>query len=112
MSTSHSRPAFVAGLRALADLLEARPEIPTPWSTTVHHFVPDAQDAEMRAELNRLAALLGSHIDGTDGHYTTTLFFGPIEYRAVAILAESRARYAAHDSYRGCVTPDSPYEDR
>ncbi|GAA1618969.1 hypothetical protein GCM10009733_014140 [Nonomuraea maheshkhaliensis] len=112
MSTIHPRPAFVAGLRALADLLEAHPDIPTPRSTIVHHFVPDAQDAEMCAEIDRLAALLGSRIDSENTHYTTSLFFGPIQYRAVAILAESRARHAAHDSYRGCVTPDSPQKDR
>ncbi|MFI7147308.1 hypothetical protein ACIBO2_20525 [Nonomuraea sp. NPDC050022] len=112
MSTTHSRPAFIAGLRALADLLEDRPDIPTPRSTTVHHFVPKSEDAEMRAELDRLAALLGSHIDSEGGHYATSLFFGPIEYCAVAILAEPRARHAAHESYRGCVTPDSPYENR
>jgi hypothetical protein len=112
MSTIHSRPALVAGLRALADLLEARPDIPTPRSTTVHHFVPDAGDVEMRAEIDRLAALLGSHVNGEGGHYTTSLSFGPVEYRAVAILAEPRARYAAHDTYRGCVTPDNPHQDR
>ncbi|MGP3961905.1 hypothetical protein ACTWPT_38515 [Nonomuraea sp. 3N208] len=112
MSTMHSRPAFIAGLRALAELLEARPDIPIPRSTVVHHFVRDAQDAEMRAEIHRMAALLGSHVDGKAGHYTTSLYLGPIEYRAVAILAESRARYDAHDSYRDCVTPYSPGEDQ
>ncbi|GAA3645214.1 hypothetical protein GCM10022224_004740 [Nonomuraea antimicrobica] len=112
MFTTHSRPAFVAGLRALADFLEARPDIPTPRSTVVHHFVPDAQDTEMRAEIDRLATLLGSHLDGEDSHVTTSLRFGPIEYRAVAILADSRARYDAHNSYRGCVTPDSPQKDQ
>jgi hypothetical protein len=112
MSTTHSRPAFITGLRALADLLEARPDIPIPRSTVVHHFVHDTQDADMHAELHRLAALLGSHVDGDGGHYTTSLCLGPIEYRAVAILAESRARYDAHDSYRGCITPYGPGEDR
>ncbi|MGW2146653.1 hypothetical protein ACWCOT_20265 [Nonomuraea bangladeshensis] len=47
MSALHSRPAFIAGLRALAELLEARPDVQIPRSTVVHHFVPDAQDADM-----------------------------------------------------------------
>lgn len=112
MSTTHSRPAFITGLRALADLLETRPEIPIPGSTVVYHFVRDAHDADMHAELQRLATLLGSHVDADSGHYTASLSLGPIEYRAVAILAESRARYDAHDSYRGCITPYGPSEDR
>ncbi|MFB4283435.1 hypothetical protein ACBJ59_49595 [Nonomuraea sp. MTCD27] len=112
MSTTHSRPAFITGLRTLADLLEAHPDIPIPRSTVIHHFVRDAHDTDMHAELHRLATLLGSHVDGDSGHYTASLRLGPIEYRAVAILAESRARYDAHDSYRGCITPYGLGEDR
>ncbi|MEW9549697.1 hypothetical protein [Nonomuraea sp. NPDC050783] len=107
--TNDHRTAFINGLLALAAFLEAHPDLPVPPSATVHHFPGQAGDAAQRAEIDHIAALLGSDIDHEDSpydHYATSCRFGPIEYRAVAVLAAARARYDAETSYRGCVQPD------
>ncbi|ETK33389.1 hypothetical protein [Microbispora sp. ATCC PTA-5024] len=109
MTTDDHRSAFTAGLRALADFLAANPAVPVPRSLDVLHFPHRATDAEMCAEVDRIAALLGPSIDPNErgnGHYTASVRFGPVEYRAVAILAARRAQYEAHMSYEGSVQPD------
>lgn len=81
------RAALIGGLRALADFLESNPEVPAPSYADVYSFPPDRSCAEMRAEIDIIAAQLGSTARETaDGsHYTATRSFGPVEYRAVAI---------------------------
>ncbi|MEV4838612.1 hypothetical protein AB0K05_29205 [Nonomuraea sp. NPDC049486] len=101
------RTALIHGLIQLAAFLQANPDVPTPRGVTVHHFTPNADDDQMRAQLDHLAALLGSDIDAGGGHYGTSRFFGPVEYRAVAILADARTQHTANDSYYGCITPDT-----
>ncbi|MGP3934242.1 hypothetical protein [Nonomuraea sp. KM88] len=107
--THDHRTALINGLLDLAAFLETHPDLPVPPSVTVHHFPRQDGDAAQRAEIDRLAALLGTdtnHEDALHGHYATSRMFGPIEYRAVAILAAARARYDAEISYRGCIQPD------
>jgi hypothetical protein len=81
------RTALIGGLRALADCLESNPDVPAPRYTDVYTFPPDGACAEMRAEIDTIAELLGSRAHETAGrrHYTATRSFGPVEYRAVAI---------------------------
>jgi hypothetical protein len=81
------RAALIGGFRALADYLEANPDVPAPVSTDVYTFAPNGGCEEMRAEINAIAALLGSQPRETAGHqhYAVTRSFGPVEYRAVAI---------------------------
>ncbi|MCC5580525.1 hypothetical protein IMZ11_33395 [Microtetraspora sp. AC03309] len=113
MNNDH-RPRLVAGLRALADFLEANPEIPAPRNVTVHHFPKRANDAEICAEVDAIAARLGSEIDPQErehGHYSASINFGPVSYKAVAIVAATRARHEAESSYVGCVQPDAPTID-
>ncbi|MFD9950743.1 hypothetical protein ACFWYW_58650 [Nonomuraea sp. NPDC059023] len=104
------RTALITGLVELAAFLEANPDIPTPsGSLTVHHFPEKASDAEMSAEVDRIADLLGSEIDPQHrphGHYCTGISFGPIRFQTTAILADARARHAAENSYRDCVVPN------
>ncbi|MER6946531.1 hypothetical protein ABT294_21105 [Nonomuraea sp. NPDC000554] len=103
------RDAFITGLYELADFLEANPDIPAPTRGAVHHFPLSGTDDEQRAAIDQIAARLGAPVDEDDtpyGHYATSRFFGPIEYRAVAIPGTSRARHAADASYYGCVLPD------
>ncbi|GAA2846674.1 hypothetical protein GCM10010517_03430 [Streptosporangium fragile] len=112
MSTdTDRRTAFITGLRDLAAFLEANPELPAPKASTLVTYFPDhATDAEMCAEIDRIAALCGTGIDADFlpyGHYVTTLSFGPVRYEATAILADARARHDALMSYHGCVTPDT-----
>jgi hypothetical protein len=81
------RAALIAGFRALADYLEANPDVPAPSYTDVYTFPPDGECDQTRAEIDAIAQLLGSeaHETAYGQHYTATRSFGPIEYRAVAI---------------------------
>ncbi|MGW7478640.1 hypothetical protein ACWGH8_08670 [Nonomuraea muscovyensis] len=105
----HDRTALITGLRALAAFLEANPEIPVTLPRVVLHQFPEhGTDADMRAQVDKVAALLGTEIDphhSTYGHYSTRLDFGPVRYDYTAILAAARARHAADDSYRGSIDP-------
>lgn len=109
--TDQHRRAVIAGLRDLADFLQANPAVPVPYGSIHVTYVPErAADADMCAEIDRIAALLNTPIDSrflTRGHYVTGLDFGPVRYEAVAIFAGARARFEALDSYAGCVTPDT-----
>lgn len=84
---SAERAALISGLRALADYLESNPEVPSPIHSHVYAFPPDAEWAEMQAEINAVAGLLGviAYRSGCAGHYYAARSFGPVEYRAVAI---------------------------
>ncbi len=112
MPTTHHRLDIIAGLRALADFLEANPDVPAPnGSIPVTYFPALETDAEMRAEIDRVAGLLGSPVDPQFlpyGHHVASVSFGPVRYEAIAILANARARHDALSSYAGCVTPDLP----
>ncbi|TDE54112.1 hypothetical protein E1295_15875 [Nonomuraea mesophila] len=108
--THNHRSALINGLLDLAAFLEAHPQVPVSSSVTVHHFPDQNSDADQRAEIDQIAALVGSEIDYEDspyGHYATSRLFGPVEYRAVAVLATARARHDAENSYRGCIQPDA-----
>ncbi|WP_169981732.1 hypothetical protein [Microbispora sp. H10836] len=111
MSTGNHRTATIAGLRALADFLEANPAVPVPRSSISITYFPDrADDAGMRAEIDRIAGLLGAEIDPGRlpySHYRTGLDFGPVRYEALAVLAAARARHEAVTSYEDCILPDT-----
>ena len=56
-------------------------------------FPPEASDAEMFAEIDTIAELIGSTASDTDsprGHYSTVRSFGPVQYRAIAIPYSAR----------------------
>jgi hypothetical protein len=83
---STERAALIGGLRALADYMESNPEVPAPSYPTVYTFPSNGGWAEMRTEIDAIAARLGAiaHETGS-GHYVAARLFGPVEYRAVAI---------------------------
>ncbi|MFI0425225.1 hypothetical protein [Spongiactinospora sp. 9N601] len=69
----------------------------------------------MRAAIDQIAARIGTPADIEDpdgGHYSTSIHFGPVEYKALAIFADARARYAAETRYSGCVRPDHTTSER
>jgi hypothetical protein len=104
------RARLITGLRALAEFLEGRPAVPVPRQVDATVFVPRGTDADMCAEIERLACLIGSPLDPEGmalGHHRTAVRFGPVEYAVVAILAGPRERYDALMSYQGAVMPDS-----
>ncbi len=81
------RERFIAGLRALAEYLESKPEVPAPWGgTSVLVFPPHGTNEERRAEINVIAARINAEpCEIISGHYSVSRYFGPVEYRAVAI---------------------------
>jgi hypothetical protein len=92
-ATSDERSQLVAGLRQLADFLEAKTEVPAPRWAEVYVFPLSPADDEMKCEIDSIAALIGSDVDdGTaEGlNYTTSRNFGPVQYRAVAIPSTGR----------------------
>jgi hypothetical protein len=86
-ANASERIRFVAGLRALAEFLESNPEVPAPWGgTTVHVFPPNGSNEERRAEIDLIASRVNAQpCEVVSGHYTASRYFGPVEYRAIAI---------------------------
>ena len=80
------RAALIAGLRELADYLESTPEMPAPAYPVIYMFPSASKWTVMRAEIDAAAALLGvTARDTNGGHFVASRFFGPVEFRAVAI---------------------------
>lgn len=85
-SDSTERAELIAGLRDVATFLERSPDVPAPRWADVMVFPRNETAAEDRAEIDVIAARIGveTHHNGR-GHYTASLFFGPVEYRVIAI---------------------------
>lgn len=103
------RSKVTGGLRQLADWLDAHPDVPVcPYGWDLHIYPHLADEAAGRAEVDRIAAMLGVHVtDETQdgGHYRAIRSFGLITYEAVHIPQRYRDTYEALMSYQGCVTP-------
>jgi len=87
------RIRLIAGLRDLADYLEQNLRVPVPPRADVLVFPAEASDAEMFAEIDTIAEMIGSTASDTDsphGHYSAVRNFGPVQYRAVAIPHSAR----------------------
>jgi hypothetical protein len=92
-ANSEQRAELIAGLRDLADFLDQDPQVPAPHFTDLFVFPPPGSDTEMFAEIDVIAALIGTTASDTDspsGHYSAVLGFGPVQYRAVAIPNSAR----------------------
>ena len=108
------RRDLISGLRALADFLEDNPEIPAPFCSEVLVFPPRVSDEDGRAEIDRIAAIIGAPVvDGTarNEHYVTSRGFGAVEYRAVFIPPRVRAYHDAQASYSGHIIPGTAEEE-
>lgn len=101
------RQAVIDGLRELADFLAEHPDVPVGTNAIVDFF-PRGTDEEGRAEIDRIAAVLGvtptANDEGT--HYQALRRFGSVTYKAIAITADSMRRWYAERSYSGAVQPD------
>lgn len=85
-ANADERARFIAGLRELAAFLESRHDVPIAPDVTVYAFPPASAYQERRAEIDTIASRIGTQADETvPGHYVASRFFGPVEYRAVAI---------------------------
>jgi hypothetical protein len=99
-ANSKERAALIAGLRGLAEFLDQNPQVPVRSYTDLLVFPPVASDAEMFAEVDRIAGLIGAmgtDADSPAGHYSAFHDFGPVQYRAIAIPYRSRH----HDNDEG-----------
>ena len=61
------------------------PEVPAPSYADVFIFPPDGADPERHAEIDVIAAQIRETPETVCGHYVVSRFFGPVQYRAVAI---------------------------
>jgi hypothetical protein len=87
------RIRLIAGLRDLADYLEQNLRVPVPPRADVLVFPAEASDAEMFAEIDAIAEMIGSTASDADsprGHYSSVRNFGPVQYRAIAIPHRAR----------------------
>jgi hypothetical protein len=92
-ANSEQRAELIAGLRDLADFLDQDPQVPAPRFIDLFVFPPPGSDAEMFAEIDVIAALIGTTASDTgspSGHYSAVLGFGAVQYRAVAIPNSAR----------------------
>jgi len=86
-ANTSQRSQLIAGLRDLAEYLASNPDVPAPWNgTTVYVFPLIGSNEERRAEIDAIATHVGSQpCEFTPGHYVASRYFGPVEYRAIAI---------------------------
>jgi hypothetical protein len=92
-ANDEQRVRLIAGLRDLADFLDQNPDVPVPQRADLLVFPPEASDAEMFAEIDTIAELIGSTASDADsprGHYSAVRDFGPVQYRAIAIPYNAR----------------------
>ncbi|MFI6321562.1 hypothetical protein ACIBG8_28770 [Nonomuraea sp. NPDC050556] len=109
MTHTDHRNEMINGLLDLAAFLEANPDVPIGTSGIVLNYFPwQSTDAESFAEIDRIAALLGTQVEPNKApreHYRTTVNFGLVEYAAVAIPTDAVARHHAEMTYHGCIQP-------
>lgn len=112
MTTDHTddRAAFIAALRELADTLEANPAVPVPdrYDSPRIALLPDGNDDEANAFVDRFAAALGieaSDARGT-GHYKAVRKFGPLAYESFHVSAAAMDAHHARESYAPVIRLD------
>lgn len=106
MSTDARRTAFILGLRELAHFLTENPDVPISDIPRLTYH-PDGDDVQSRAEVDRVAGLLGVEPTGAaSAHYRAVRMFGPIEFGATAILRDEMDRWQALMSYSKSVQPE------
>ena len=94
-ANDEQRVRLIAGLRDLAVFLEQNPDVPAPSRADLLVFPSEASDAEMFAEIDSIAELIGSDASdsgSSNGHYSAVRSFGPVHYRAVAIPYHARKK--------------------
>lgn len=110
-TTDTARSRVVEGLRQLASYLDHNPDVPVDeygWTLQVHPG-PWHDDDQGRAEIDRIAALIGVTAASTDrqaSDYIALRRFGLVTYRAVYITNDRMAAHEALMSYQGSVSPD------
>ncbi|MFI6496185.1 hypothetical protein [Nonomuraea typhae] len=96
--TAAFRAEFTNGLRSLADFIDSTPDLPLPDYLDIQNAVLGENDAAERAEVDRIAALLGTTAVQRydEHHYTALRRFGPrITFSATAITDAYMRLYKA-----------------
>ena len=91
-ANNEERVRLIAGLRDLAEFLDQNPQVPAPTYADMLVFPPTGSDAEMFAEIDAIAEQIGvtPSADEPSAHYRAVRYFGPVQYRAVAIPQAAR----------------------
>lgn len=107
--TDH-REALIADLRAFADLLEHRPDLPIGQYSVVHVQYSVTRrfgdEAARVAEVERVAAILGVDVERDERRATAKLELGRVEYVVNTGTDLGEAIYDAEQSYHGAVEPE------
>jgi hypothetical protein len=113
------RTEVVAGLRALADFLEANPAVPIPRHGHDFFVSTSGSDEQKRSQVKFASLAIGEDVtdDTTSGHYWTQRRFGSVSYRIVAVsdAAQQRWQRAAmsrRDAIQEPVRFSGPEDDR
>jgi hypothetical protein len=105
-----ARHQTIAGLRALADFLEANPAVPVNEYGREYNVYTRAEDeAAAVAVVDQVAALLGAEVTDTrpdGGHYSAEKTFGRITYGIVHVPQRCQDELEAHMSYRDNIRLD------
>jgi hypothetical protein len=103
------RAVFTAALRELAGFIDAHPDLPLPSRAKVSPYL-HGTDEEDRAEVDRIAGILGAQPETTPGgHYQVSRTFGGrVSYEATAIPDQQMQDWDALMSYRTAVTNHGP----
>ncbi|MEV4846105.1 hypothetical protein AB0K20_23170 [Micromonospora matsumotoense] len=102
MSAVDERAARIAGLRELADALEANPDLPLP-DHRIQHCVLVDDDEAGQAEVMRAAELLGVEATVDGGSANASRKFDGVTYEVFHVGTQFMAEYDALMSYRGAV---------
>jgi hypothetical protein len=91
------RRAAVVALTAAADFIETHPDLPLGgFGSPLRVSVIGGSDEQNRAEVDRIAKILGVTPEG-DAHYSAVLHFGGgVTYEAIAIRRREMDDYNAH----------------
>lgn len=103
-----ARAALVDGLRALADVYAATPDLPTPGWPTFDYVVHADADDQGAAEVARIAELIGRPVSSTDAAVRTERHFGPVRFRVFYSTRSAMSRHYALYSYAGAVSASTP----
>lgn len=86
------RSRLIDGLRAVAQFLQDHPDVPAPRWVDVLVFPLGGTDKEERAEIDMIATRIGAKTsESARRHYSCSISFGSVEYRAVAIPETPRS---------------------
>lgn len=98
----HPHAALIDGLRQLADFYEQHPEVPAPPMPDFQHCVLATEDATGIAEIEQVAAVLGSPVR-YGRHVTTELQMAGLRVRAYYCTRKSVHEHDARTSYADAI---------